>query len=320
MSLRIVYMGSPDFAIGPLSLLVENGYTIPAVVTVPDKPAGRGQKLSSSPVKRYALSKKIPVLQPENLQDESFIGQLRDLQPDLQIVVAFRILPEIIWKLPPRGTFNLHASLLPQYRGAAPIQWALINGEHETGVTTFFLDKGMDTGKILLQEKVQIHPDETAGELHDRLMETGSLLVLQTVKLIETGHYQILDQSARNPDHQLLRKAPKIRKEDCRLDWNGDSLSLYNRIRGLSPVPGAYTIFEGANRQTFQLKIYRSRIQTGQMDQPPGQILTDHRTYFGITTTDGMIYLDEVQLPSKKRMSVSEFLRGFTLPDNLKIL
>ncbi len=307
-------MGSPDFAVGPLSMLVEKGYTIPAVVTVPDKPAGRGQKISLSPVKRYALAKRIPVLQPENLKDEAFINALHDLQPDLQIVVAFRILPQAVWEIPPKGTFNLHASLLPQYRGAAPIQWALINGERETGVTTFFLDKKVDTGKILLQEKVEIHPDETAGELHDRLMVTGSRLVLQTIGIIETGCYTPIEQSLPGQDDRLLKKAPRIHKEDCRLDWAGSATAVHNRIRGLSPVPGAFAEFTLHGQETFQLKIFRSHVQLCRMDHPPGHIVSDGHTYLGITTSDGMVFLDDVQLPSKKRMPVSEFLKGFNLP------
>jgi len=313
-------MGSPDFAIGPLSMLIEKGYTIPAVVTVPDKPAGRGRKISISPVKRFAMSRQIPVLQPENLHEESFISQLRNLDPDLQIVVAFRILPEVIWKIPAKGTFNLHASLLPQYRGAAPIQWALINGETETGVTTFFLDKTVDTGKILLQEKVRIHPDETAGELRDRLMAEGSLLVMRTVELIGTGSYTLIDQSIPGPEERFLKKAPKIRKEDCRLDWTSSSLAIHNRIRGLSPAPGAYAEFTIPGKEPFQLKIYRSHLQLSPIHQPPGHIVTDHRSCLGITTGDGIVCLDEVQFPSKKRMTISEFLRGFSLPENLRTL
>ncbi len=320
MSLRIIYMGSPDFAVGPLAMLIHHGYSIPAVVTVPDKPAGRGQKLRISPVKNFALEKQIPVLQPENLKEESFINQLRSYNPDLQIIVAFRIIPEIIWGLPPMGTFNLHASLLPQYRGAAPINWVLINGEKETGVTTFFLNQNVDTGNIVFQTKTDIHPEETAGELHDRLMEAGSLLVLKTVKAIETGHFEWIEQHTLVSDDLVLKKAPKINKENCQLRWSESTLAIHNRIRGLSPVPGAYAQFTTPDQNILALKIFRSRPRISGFVSTPGQILTDHRTYLGITTLDGIIFLEEVQLPSRKKMHIKEFLRGFTIPEHLKTL
>ena len=319
MPLRIIYMGSTDFSIGPLTALMENGYDIPAIVTVPDKPAGRGQKLRYSPVKEYALTNRIPLLQPDLLKEDSFVSQLKGLEPDLQVVVAFRILPEVVWAIPPRGTFNLHASLLPQYRGAAPINWAIINGEKETGVTTFFLNQNVDTGKILFQRKVCILPDETAGELHDRLMAAGTSLVLNTVQAIEKGHFSTIDQQHLVSDPGQLKKAPKISREDCRLNWTGSCIAIHDRIRGLSPDPGAFFLFR-RYENTFPIKIFRSRAVVTPSDRAPGCITTDHKTCLGITANDGIVYLEEVQLPSKKRMHIREFLKGFPVDENLMLL
>lgn len=315
MPLRIVYMGSPDFAVGPLKELLNNGYQVVAVVTVPDKPAGRGQKLSQSPVKKFALQKHIPVIQPEHLSDEAFIRILQGYHPDLQIIVAFRILPEVIWKLPPQGTFNLHASLLPQYRGAAPINWALINGETETGVTTFFLSQPVDTGHIIFQEKTSILPDETAGELHNRLMELGSYLVVKTVKAIEDGTVNQTNQQSLIRAGTVLKKAPKLSRDDCRIDWNQSMDSVRNKIRGLSPIPGAFTYLGTNQEDTVLLKVFRTSGQPGTPSPHPGKIITDHKSYLAITTNDGIIFLEEVQLESKKRMPVHEFLRGFHVPE-----
>lgn len=315
MSLRIVYMGSPDFAVGPLKELLNKGYHVAAVVTVPDKPAGRGRKMTPSPVKKFALQKHLPVIQPEHLSDEIFIRTLQGYQPDLQIIVAFRILPEVIWKLPPKGTCNLHASLLPQYRGAAPINWALINGETETGVTTFFLSQSVDTGQIIFQEKTTILPDETAGDLHDRLMEMGTHLVLKTVGAIETGQVDLTDQQTMIRPGTVLKKAPKLTKDDCRIDWKQSMVSVRNKIRGLSPIPGAFTYLGTNPEDAVLLKIYRTSGQPGTPSPHPGEIITDHKSHLGITTTDGVVFLEEVQLASKKRMSVHEFLRGFHVPE-----
>jgi methionyl-tRNA formyltransferase len=319
MPFRIIYMGSTRFSIGPLSLLMEHGYDIPAIVSVPDKPSGRGQKLRFSPVKEYALKRRIPLLQPDVLTEHSFVSQLKGFGPDLQIVVAFRILPEIVWTIPPLGTFNLHASLLPQYRGAAPINRAIINGENETGVTTFFLNHTVDTGKILFQKKLDILPDETAGELHDRLMAAGASLVLDTVKAIESGHFSMTDQQSLISDPLVLRKAPKINKEDCQLKWTDSCIAIHNRIRGLSPDPGAFFLFR-RSENVFPLKILRSRAEVMPSDDAPGCLKTDHKTYLGVTTHDGFIYFEEVQLPSKKRMPIREFMKGFPVDENLRLL
>jgi methionyl-tRNA formyltransferase len=226
----------------------------------------------------------------------------------------------MIWKLPPLGTFNLHASLLPQYRGAAPINWTIINGETETGVTTFFLSQSIDTGHIIFQEKIRIHPDETAGELHDRLMELGSDLVLRTVKAIESGTVPTTDQQSLIGQDTVLKKAPKIGKEDCRIDWKQSCEAIRNKIRGLSPYPGAFTILSGTPHEDLFLKIFRATSQTGELTGPTGRILTDHKTYFGITTPDGIVYLKEVQLASKKRMSIAEFIKGFPLAERMLAL
>ncbi|HOW24919.1 MAG TPA: methionyl-tRNA formyltransferase [Bacteroidales bacterium] len=319
MPLRIIYMGSTAFSMGPLTMLMEHGYDIIAIVTVPDKPAGRGQKLRSSPVKDFALARHIPLLQPDDLRDGLFVSHLNVLRPDMQIVVAFRILPEIVWAIPPLGTFNLHASLLPQYRGAAPINWAIINGEKETGVTTFFLNQKVDTGNILFQTKLDILPGETAGELQERLMGAGALLVLDTVRAIESGHFSVTDQHQLIPDPSVLRKAPKINREDCQLRASDSCMVIHNRIRGLSPDPGAFFLLN-RSENIFPLKAFRSRPLVTTPGHAPGQIVTDHKTCFGVTTPDGIIYLEEVQLPSKNRMPVHEFLKGFSIGENLKTL
>jgi len=297
-------MGTPQFAVISLDALVTAGCTIVAVVTAPDKPAGRGQKLHESAVKQYAVENGIPVLQPEKLKDPAFLEELKAFNADLQVVVAFRMLPEVVWNMPPRGTINLHASLLPQYRGAAPINWVLINGEKESGVTTFFLKHEIDTGDILFTEKVTLTGHETAGELHDRLVYKGAGLLVKTVKGVESGRYN------EHPQSQLmegveLRHAPKIFKEDCLIDWNQPTITIYNKIRGLSPIPTAYTLL---NDKIF--KIYRAEILNDFPGIQPGGILTDNKTYLKFATTDGFISVKEVQLEGKKQMGVEEFLRG----------
>jgi methionyl-tRNA formyltransferase len=305
--MRIVFMGTPQFAVPSLDALVMAGCDIVAVVTAPDKPAGRGQKMNESAIKQYAVANRIPVLQPEKLKDPAFIEQLKGFNADLQVVVAFRMLPEMIWNMPPKGTINLHASLLPQYRGAAPINWALINGEQESGVTTFFLRHDIDTGNILFTEKVTLTGHETAGELHDRLMYKGAGLLVKTVKGVESGRYN------EHPQSQLaegveLRHAPKIFKEDCRIDWNQPAEVVYNRIRGLSPAPTAYTTLNGKT-----LKIYRSEFEHCDPGVQPGNFVTDGKSYLKFATPDGFIGLTEVQLEGKKQMGIAEFLRGVRL-------
>ncbi|GAB2684545.1 methionyl-tRNA formyltransferase [Mucilaginibacter koreensis] len=300
-------MGTPAFAVASLEALVESGANVVAVVTAPDKPAGRGQKLNESAVKQYAVAHHLPVLQPERLKNEDFLQELQSYQADLQVVVAFRMLPEVVWRMPAKGTINLHASLLPQYRGAAPINWAIINGEKESGVTTFFLKQEIDTGDILFIEKVSIAEDVTAGEYHDRLMIKGAGLLVKTVKAIESGRY------TEQPQEQLadgieLKHAPKIFKDDCRIDWNQPVEIVYNRIRGLSPYPTAFTELNGKT-----LKVFKTTKQTDTPEVQPGQHLTDQKTYLKFACADGYISITDLQMEGKKRMSIEEFLRGVRL-------
>ncbi len=307
--MRIVFMGTPEFAIPSLKILIDNNYDISAVVTAPDKPQGRGQKLDLSPVKKFAIERGLPVLQPDKLKDFSFVSTLKNIAPDLIVVVAFRILPPEVFKLPPFGSLNLHASLLPKYRGAAPINWAIINGEKETGVTTFFLDESVDTGNIILQARVPIGEDETAGELHDKLAEIGAEIVLHTVRLIEMGKVQ-----PRAQDNSLASAAPKIYKEDCRINWNKPALEVHNFIRGLSPVPGAFTFFEDK-----MLKIYRTRLITENTTAPHGTII-DVKEKFLVAANPGQIEILELQLEGKRKLSSEEFLRGFKIQPGDKFL
>ena len=305
--MRIIFMGTPQFAVASLDALIKAGSDIVAVVTAPDKPAGRGQKVSESAVKQYAVANGLKVLQPEKLKNEDFIAELKALKADLQVVVAFRMLPEAVWNMPAKGTINLHASLLPQYRGAAPINWALINGEKESGVTTFFLKHDIDTGNILFTEKITLTGHEDAGELHDRLMNKGAGLLVKTVKAVESGRYN------EHPQSQLaegteLKHAPKIFKDDCRIDWIQPALSIYNKIRGLSPVPTAYTELNGKS-----LKVYASEYQLSEPAIQPGGFLTDNKTYLKFAAKDGFVLLKDIQLEGKKRMGIEDFLRGVKL-------
>lgn len=308
--MRIVFMGTPDFAVPSLAILHEHGYDIAAVVTAPDKPAGRGRQIRVSPVKDYAMRHGLPVLQPEKLRDPAFVSRLQGLNADLFVVVAFRMLPEVVWQMPPQGTFNLHASLLPQYRGAAPINRAIMNGERETGLTTFFLQHEIDTGQILMQERIDIGENETAGELHDRLMERGAQLVLQTVKGLQDKQIQPVAQDTliRAEEHagRELKEAPKIFKEDCRINWDSSPEQIHNQVRGLSPYPTAFTELNGK-----QLKVYRSRMERQAHQEPPGKFITDQRTFLKVAVREGFIYLDEIQLEGKKRMDAREFLKGY---------
>ncbi|HEV7331403.1 MAG TPA: methionyl-tRNA formyltransferase [Flavisolibacter sp.] len=306
-SLRIVFMGTPEFAVASLAALVEEGYNIVGVITAPDKPAGRGMKLQESAVKKYAVEKGLRILQPEKLKNPQFLEELRSLQADVQVVVAFRMLPEVVWNMPPMGTINVHGSLLPQYRGAAPINWAIINGERETGVTTFKLKHEIDTGDVLLQESISIGENETAGELHDRMKEVGAALLVTTIKGLEDGTLQekpqqtFLETLAFAPRH-----APKIFTETCRIDFTIPVADVHNLIRGLSPFPGAFCDFQGKT-----LKIFRSIKEEATPSVAAGEWETDKKTYLKVACADGYIVVKELQLEGKKRLPVEDFLRGY---------
>jgi methionyl-tRNA formyltransferase len=309
-ALRIVFMGTPDFAVESLRALVEGGYQVVGVVTMPDKPAGRGYKIQYSPVKEYALSQNLPLLQPEKLKDPEFLEQLRAWNADLQIVVAFRMLPEVVWDMPRYGTFNLHASLLPQYRGAAPINWAIINGETETGITTFFLTHEIDTGQIISQERIPIADTDDAEIIHDKLMKLGSQLVVQTVKAILAGSITTVSQETLVSDEKILKPAPKIFKETCRIDWNKPTKEIYDFIRGLSPYPTAWTELTTASGEILPLKVYASEKILQSHELPAGALVSDGKKHLDVATKDGFIRIKILQQPGKKRMAVDEFLRG----------
>jgi len=302
--MKIVFMGTPDFAVASLDALVKANFDIVAVITAPDKLAGRGQKINESAVKKYASEKGIPVLQPEKLKNPEFLEELKSYHADLQVVVAFRMLPEVVWSMPPKGTINLHGSLLPQYRGAAPINHAIINGEKESGVTTFFLTHEIDTGDIILSDATPIADDETAGELHDKLMIVGANLLVKTVKAIAEGNFTEQPQ----PQTDVLKHAPKIFKEDCKIDWNKPAQQVHNLIRGLSPYPTAFTIL---NDKT--LKIFKATLEEKEPGIAAGGFLTDGKTYLKFATKDGFIKLLDIQYEGKKRMLIEDFLRGIRL-------
>ena len=308
--MKIIYYGTPQFAVEPLEVLMKNGFVPAAVVTSPDKPAGRGLKTTASDVKQFALSNGLKILQPEKLSDESFITELNALQPDLQVIVAFRKLPEVIWRMPPLGTINLHASLLPNYRGAAPINHTIINGEKETGVTTFYINEKIDTGKIILQEKVPIEENDTAGTLHDKLMHAGSALLLETVKQIQKDNIQIIEQNNLVSDFSMLYDAPKLSREFCRINWNQSPLKIFNFIRGLSPVPSAWTEISNGGSPS-RLTIFSSKKETESHTFETGKIISDNKSFLKAAVPGGYIHFMEVQLAGKKRMRVEEFLRGF---------
>ena len=323
---RIVYMGTPEFAVAPLDALIKNGYNVVGVVTVADKASGRGLKINESAVKKYAVEHNIPVLQPISLKDPEFLEALKAWKADLFVVVAFRMLPKVVWEIPPMGTFNLHAALLPQYRGAAPINWAVINGDKATGVTTFMIDDGMDTGKIMYREQCLIDPEENVGQVHDKLMEAGSKLVVQTVEAIFDGSVEFRVQRSFIQGSEILRPAPKLSRELCHIDWNGKTRHIYNLIRGLSPYPAAFTeLVKGDKVQ--QMKIYSTVKVTGEeyaamLEQngltaaAPGTVLSDGKTYMAFATADGAISVTELQLSGKKRMAVKDFLIGFREPQS----
>lgn len=311
--MRIVFMGTPEFAVASLEILVKNDYNVVGVVTAPDKPAGRGQQLQQSAVKQFAVAHNLNVLQPTNLKDENFLRQLHDLKADLQFVVAFRMLPEKVWNMPPLGTYNVHASLLPNYRGAAPINWAIINGEKETGVTTFKLKHEIDTGSILLQRKVVIGQDMNAGQLHDELMRVGAQLLLESVKEIEIGNVELKEQNALIKPGEEPKHAPKIFKQDCRIDWSRSGEQIHNLIRGLSPYPCAWTELQGEKRITF--KIYRSEFRSSASTLTPGTIVCDGKRELKVACGNGFIHVHEIQMEGKKKMMTEEFLRGYSFPE-----
>ena len=323
---RIVYMGTPEFAVAPLEALIKNDYKIVGVVTVPDKASGRGLKVNESAVKKYAVEHNIPVLQPVSLKDPEFLNQLKAWKADLFVVVAFRMLPKVVWEIPKLGTFNLHAALLPQYRGAAPINWAVINGEKTTGVTTFMIDDGMDTGNIMYRYDCKIGPDETVGEVHDKLMELGSMLVVNTVEALEENNVELRVQKSFIQGSEILKPAPKLTRELCHIDWRSKTKYIFNLIRGLSPYPAAFTELVKDDKAT-QLKIFKAvkvegedfsamLAQNGMDSAAPGTVLSDGKTYLAFATEDGAISATEIQIAGKKRMPVKDFLIGFREPQS----
>lgn len=316
--LRIVYMGTPDFAVESLRCLVEGGYNVVGVITMPDKPAGRGHKLQFSPVKQYALEHNLPLLQPEKLKDEAFLEALRAWKADLQIVVAFRMLPEVVWNMPRLGTFNLHASLLPQYRGAAPINWAVINGDTETGITTFFLKHEIDTGEVIQQVKVPIAETDNVGTVHDKLMLLGGQLVTETVDAILADEVKTIPQEEMAVVGEL-RPAPKIFKETCRIDWNQPVKRVYDFVRGLSPYPAAWTELCMPDGQRLVLKVFETDKILENHNQHPGTVQTDGKKILRVAATDGWIDIRALQLPGKKRLKTEELLRGFRLADGISM-
>lgn len=304
--MKIVFMGTPDFAVASLNALLEAGFDLVGVITAPDKPAGRGQKINESAVKQFAVEKGLKILQPVKLKDPEFIQELRSLYADLQVVVAFRMLPEIVWNMPAKGTINLHGSLLPQYRGAAPINWAIINGEKESGVSTFFLKQEIDTGDILFSEKVNIEEKDTAADLHDKLMTVGSKLLIKTVKAIESSNYKEIPQDIKKGE--TLKSARKIFREDCQINWNQPAMTIYNHIRGLSPYPAAFCLFQGKT-----LKIFQAKVDYSKHALEPGSFQTYHKATLQFACADGFISIQELQLEGKKKMKTDEFLRGIRL-------
>lgn len=308
--LRIVFMGTPEFAVGILDTIYQHNYEIAGVITAPDKPAGRGQKVKFSAVKEYALEKNLKLLQPTNLKDEKFLEELKSLNANLQVVVAFRMLPQAVWKMPKLGTFNLHASLLPQYRGAAPINWAIINGEISTGVSTFFIDDKIDTGAVILKQETEISPNETAGELHDRLMHLGSDAVIKTLTLIEQGKAEPVEQQ----EDAELKTAYKLNKENCKIDWSRNGNDIHNLVRGLSPYPAAWCFIKN-NGQEQNVKIYETEFIAKTHVMPLGAISIENKA-IKVAVKDGFIIIKSLQLPGRKRMTTTELLNGYTFSDD----
>ena len=307
--LRIVFMGTPEFAVGILDTIIKNNYNVVGVITAADKPAGRGQKIKYSAVKEYALANNLPLLQPTNLKDEDFLAELKALNANLQIVVAFRMLPEVVWKMPKLGTFNLHASLLPNYRGAAPINWAIINGDTKTGVTTFFIDDKIDTGAMILSSETAIATDENAGQLHDRLMELGSATVLETLALIERGNVTTTIQK----ENAEIRTAYKLNKENCKIDWTKSVVEIYNLIRGLSPYPSAWC-FISDKKEEWNVKIHEAKMILEHHDYGIGSLIFSKKE-MKIAAKDGFIQVLTIQFPGKKKMNTSELLNGMTFSE-----
>ncbi|WP_411768557.1 methionyl-tRNA formyltransferase [Winogradskyella sp. A3E31] len=312
--LRIVFMGTPDFAVATLKALIESNYNIVGVITAPDRPAGRGQKLKASAVKKYALDQNLKILQPTNLKSEEFIKELKDLEANLQIVVAFRMLPKVVWQMPEYGTFNLHASLLPDYRGAAPIHWAIINGETKTGVTTFFIDDKIDTGEIIMNKEILIGEDETVGELHDRLMAIGSDVVIETVIKIESDTVSTKKQENSND----LKTAYKLNKENCKIDWSDSLNNIYNKIRGLNPFPSAWCyLINGDAKET--IKLYDSKKIKETHNYNVGDVVVREKELF-VACKSGFIKIEKLQLPNKRKMDSKSLLNGYEFKENAKML
>ncbi|MCR2005073.1 methionyl-tRNA formyltransferase [Bacteroides acidifaciens] len=316
--LRIVYMGTPDFAVEALRQLVEGGYNVVGVITMPDKPAGRGHKIQYSPVKQYALEQNLPLLQPEKLKNEAFVEALREWKADLQIVVAFRMLPEVVWNMPRLGTFNLHASLLPQYRGAAPINWAVINGDTETGITTFFLKHEIDTGEVIQQVRVPIADTDNVEVVHDKLMLLGGKLVVETVDAILNGTVKPIPQEEMAVAGEL-RPAPKIFKDTCRIDWNQPVKNVYDFIRGLSPYPAAWSELTTPEGETIVVKVFETEKNIESHQLPAGTIVSDGKKYIKVAASDGFVSILSLQFPGKKRLKTDELLRGYRLADGCKM-
>lgn len=311
--LRIIFMGTPEFAVGILDTILKNNYDVVGVITAADKPAGRGQKIKYSAVKEYALANNLTLLQPTNLKDESFLAELKALNANLQIVVAFRMLPKVVWEMPSLGTFNLHASLLPNYRGAAPINWAIINGETKTGVTTFFIDDKIDTGAMILNSEIAIEPAENAGQLHDRLMNLGSQTVIDTLKVIENGNVSTTIQE----DNEEIKTAYKLNKENCKIDWTKSGDEINNLIRGLSPYPAAWCFLKDKNEE-LSIKIYEAKLISEAHSHEAGSLISSKKE-IKIAIKDGFVQLLSLQLPGKKRMQVAELLNGITFSDSAKV-
>ena len=312
--LRIIFMGTPDFAVATLKTLVENNCNIVGVITAPDKPAGRGRKLQESAVKQYAKSQDLKILQPSNLKNEDFLTELKSLKANLQIVVAFRMLPKAVWQMPEFGTFNLHASLLPNYRGAAPINWAIINGETKTGVSTFFIDEKIDTGEMILQNEINIGPDETAGILHDKLMVIGSELVLDTVSLIKEGKAKTTPQV----ETETIKSANKLNKDNCKIDWGDSIFNIYNKIRGLSPYPAAWSTLIN-NNEALDVKIYKADKELEEHNYDIGFILSTKKTV-KVAVKEGYIIIKEMKLPGKRNLDIKSLLNGYHFEEDAKML